>query len=88
MRSHFSSLTRTPKSATPSNRAPQTLQLLLDRASCSALVFVANIPYVRQGGYFCNRVRARSIHLQKRRFSALETQNQDALLRDSCAAIL
>ena len=88
MRSHFSSLTRTPKSATPSNLALQILRLLLGRASCSALAFAANIPYARQGGYFCNRVHARSIRPQKRRFSALEIQNQDALLRDSCAAIL
>ena len=83
---HFSSSTRTPKSATPSSRAPRTWPLLLCRASCSARAFSANIPDDRQGEYFGNRVHARNSRPQTRRSSSLGIRNLDALLLGSFSA--
>ena len=64
---HFSSSTRTPKSATPSSRAPRTWLLLPYHASCSARAFSANIPDDRQGECFGSRVHAKSSRPQTRR---------------------
>ena len=83
---HFSSSTRTPKSAKLSSRAPQTWPLLLCRASCSARAFSASIPDDRQDVCSGSHVHARNNRLQTRLFFSLETQNRDALLPGSSSA--
>lgn len=77
---HFSFSTRTPKSATPSSRAPRTLPSLLCRASCSARAFSANILDVRRDECSGSHARARNNRPQTQRFSSLGTRNLDALL--------
>ena len=80
---HFSFSTRTPKSATPSSRAPRTWPLLLCRVPCSVRASSASILDDRQGECFGSRVHAKSSRPQTRRSFSLGIRNLDALLLGS-----